>query len=257
MTRYFVVGLGGNLGSREAYLRAAEALVASEPGWRVTARSGLYRSAAVGPPQPDFLNAALRVETDDAPHDVLDRLLAIEAALGRVRRVRWGPRTIDLDLLAWSGGAVRSERLTVPHAELAGRPFARQPLADVAPELDVDAPALAPPTRLAWTEPSWTGDDRLEVRALDDLDAWALAASAWRGDPGPIEAVVPFAIPSAGVLEEALDEALAGARAVLDRLDEAGATGRWLIGARGPRRADRATVVTERGVSRVTAAKLL
>ncbi len=129
-----VVGLGANLGDRLATMRAA--LGALGRIARVRATSRVYASAPVGPPQPDYLNAAALVEWDGEPEALLDGLLGIEAVLGRLRRERWGPRTIDLDVLWIEGRAVRTERLVVPHPHLEERPFALAPLLDVAPDAE-------------------------------------------------------------------------------------------------------------------------
>jgi len=104
----------------------------------------VYESAAVGPPQGDYLNAAALVTWDGEPEALLDALLSIEAKLGRVRREKWGPRTIDLDVLWIEGREVRAPRLTVPHPELAKRTFAVAPLLDVVPV----APYSLPPGEL-------------------------------------------------------------------------------------------------------------
>ncbi len=142
-TRYVVaIGLGANLGEREATLasavRALEALALPGAPVRV---SRLYESEPVGPPQPRYLNAAMRLGVRLAPEALLDALLRIESAHGRVRRERWGPRTLDLDVLfahRWRGtGALlfRSSRLCVPHPHLHERAFALAPLLDVMPAL--------------------------------------------------------------------------------------------------------------------------
>ncbi len=101
----------------------------------VLARSPVYETAPVGPPQPNYLNAAVRVRTTREAHAILQDLLAIESTMGRVRNAaeRWGPRIIDLDLLWIDGVIVTSETLTVPHARLTERAFALSPLLDVAP----------------------------------------------------------------------------------------------------------------------------
>ncbi len=141
-----IVGLGSNIGSREAFLRAALALLVAAPGIELRAVSRVFETEPVGPPQPSYLNAAARL--DVAPElggeALLDRLLGIERELGRVRRERYGPRTIDLDVLFWDGPAVAGPRLTVPHPRLLERAFALAPLLDVAPELTPRfGPALA------------------------------------------------------------------------------------------------------------------
>jgi len=132
MSRAFVIGIGSNLGEREQYLvRAAEAIA---PLGFVEALSAVYETPPLGPPQPDYLNAAVRIQSELMPEALLDGLLAIEASVGRVREVRWGPRVLDLDIL-WSEVPHTSERLRIPHAELGSRTFALAPLLDVAPEL--------------------------------------------------------------------------------------------------------------------------
>ncbi len=130
----YVLGLGANLGDCIATLKEAARRIDALADCTVEATSRLYRSKAVGPVQPDYYNAAVRVVSRLDPRALLNALLAIEAALGRVRRERWGPRVIDLDIL-WSDHYHVSEvGLTIPHAELANRAFALAPLLDVAPE---------------------------------------------------------------------------------------------------------------------------
>jgi 2-amino-4-hydroxy-6-hydroxymethyldihydropteridine diphosphokinase len=101
---------------------------------QVLAVSDLYESAAVGPPQPDFLNAAVLLESALTPQRLLSELLAVERAHGRERRERWGPRTLDLDLLDSPGLVLNDPNLTLPHPELLRRAFALGPLLDVAPD---------------------------------------------------------------------------------------------------------------------------
>lgn len=127
-----VIGLGSNLGDRRDHLVRAARRV-RELG-EIVRLSAIYETNPVGGPQPKFLNAALRLSTHLPPESLLERLLEVEHGLGRVRRERWGPRVIDLDILWCRGVVVRTERLVVPHAELRERPFALVPLLDVAPE---------------------------------------------------------------------------------------------------------------------------
>lgn len=143
----YVVGLGSNLGDREANLLAAERLLAARHDVEVEARSALYATPPVGPPQPDYLNSALRLRTELAPQALLEVLLEAERRLGRVRTERWGPRIIDLDILYWAGGVVDEPRLQVPHPRLTERSFALAPLLDVAPELAGRYACDPPPTR--------------------------------------------------------------------------------------------------------------
>jgi 2-amino-4-hydroxy-6-hydroxymethyldihydropteridine diphosphokinase len=128
------VGLGANLGDRHrAFDRALELM----PGV-VEARSPRYETVPIGPPQPSFLNAAVRLRTALAPLALLEALLAIERALGRDREqeTRWGPRTLDLDVLFWPGRILDEPRLHVPHPRLGDRAFALAPLLDVLAEGD-------------------------------------------------------------------------------------------------------------------------
>ena len=127
-----VLGLGSNLGDRLGFFRAAAAALASHG--EVVACSALYETLAVGPAQPDYLNAAFRFRTRLAPLELLEVMLGIEREQGRVRNERWGPRTLDLDLLLIAGRAVDEPGLFVPHRELAGRAFALLPLLDVMPD---------------------------------------------------------------------------------------------------------------------------
>jgi 2-amino-4-hydroxy-6-hydroxymethyldihydropteridine diphosphokinase len=136
VTRAYV-GVGANLGDREATIRAAiEALpdVVAVAALRETEPFGVTG-------QPPYLNGAVALETELAPRELLDRLLAIERSLGRERRepghVRWGPRTIDLDLLVYGDATVDEPGLTVPHPRLHERRFVLEPLAELDPGLVV------------------------------------------------------------------------------------------------------------------------
>lgn len=133
------VGLGSNLGDREGYLRRAVELLRKDPAIEVRAVSSLRETEPVDYlDQPRFLNAAALVETDLAPRALLDRLLAVEQALGRHREgPRFGPRTIDLDLLLYGDETVDEPGLCVPHARLAERRFALEPLYELDPDLVV------------------------------------------------------------------------------------------------------------------------
>ena len=126
-----VVGFGANLGDRLETMRRA--LKELERVARIDATSHVFSTAPVGPPQPDYLNAAALVTWDGSPDSLLEALLGIEASLGRVRAERFGPRTIDLDVLWIEGLAVESETLTVPHPRLKERAFALVPMLEVVP----------------------------------------------------------------------------------------------------------------------------
>ncbi len=132
------IGLGSNLGDREAHLAgAAQALEALE-GTRILAASSVWRTPPVGPPgQPDYFNACLRIETDLAPERLLAACLSIEQAHGRERRERWGPRTLDLDILWYDDLEMSSEALTLPHPRLTQRVFVLAPLAEIAADMRI------------------------------------------------------------------------------------------------------------------------
>ena len=135
--RRVVVGAGSNLGGRESAIRGAAALLDARPGIDVEEVSPIYETEPLGPPQPRYLNAAFRVCTALSPPALLHALLCTERRLGRRRSEaeRWGPRSMDLDLLWDEAGAHDSPGLHIPHAELANRDFALAPLLDVMPEL--------------------------------------------------------------------------------------------------------------------------
>jgi 2-amino-4-hydroxy-6-hydroxymethyldihydropteridine diphosphokinase len=158
----YVVGLGSNLGNRLEFFRAAVRELRLHG--QITAFSALYESAAVGPAQPDYLNAALRLKTALAPRELLSLQLEIERAAGRVRVERWGPRTLDLDLLFVAGHTVDQPGLVVPHRELTRRAFALLPLVDVMPE------ARDPSTGRAYSELA-AELDRTGVRELENSRA--------------------------------------------------------------------------------------
>ena len=137
------VGIGSNLGDREGNLRRAIDVLSAEEGIEVVAVSELRETEPVGPvEQGPFLNGAVQLETSLGPRELLARLLAVENRLGRVRGERWGPRTIDLDLLLYGVETIEEPGLTVPHPRLHERRFALEPLVDLDPALEI--PGLGP-----------------------------------------------------------------------------------------------------------------
>jgi len=138
LTRAYV-GLGTNLGDRTAMIRAAVEHLRREPGVTVAAVSTARETDPVGLlDQPRFLNAAAAIETELSPRELLDRLLAIERRLGRTRQgPRFGPRTIDLDLLLYGDEQIDEPGLQVPHPRLHERLFALEPLLELDPALIV------------------------------------------------------------------------------------------------------------------------
>ncbi|HEY2241045.1 MAG TPA: 2-amino-4-hydroxy-6-hydroxymethyldihydropteridine diphosphokinase [Streptosporangiaceae bacterium] len=138
-----VLGLGSNLGARQQQLQRAVDQLAATPGLRVTAVSPVYETDPVGgPEQPDFLNAVVLAITDLPPADLLGRAQAIEAAARRTREVRWGPRTLDVDIIAYGDQARADPTLTLPHPRVRERAFVLAPWRDADP--DAELPGYGP-----------------------------------------------------------------------------------------------------------------
>ncbi|MDU5453882.1 2-amino-4-hydroxy-6-hydroxymethyldihydropteridine diphosphokinase [Pseudescherichia vulneris] len=136
MTRVYIA-LGSNLASPLTQVNAAIAALGNIPDSRIVAVSGLYRTPPLGPQdQPDYLNAAVALETSLAPEALLDHTQRIELDQGRVRKAeRWGPRTLDLDIMLFGNETLATPRLTVPHYDMKNRGFMLWPLFEIAPEL--------------------------------------------------------------------------------------------------------------------------
>jgi 2-amino-4-hydroxy-6-hydroxymethyldihydropteridine diphosphokinase len=152
----FAIGLGSNLGDRLDHL--AGACRQLEERFEIVAVSPLYESEPVGGPEQDpFLNAVALVDTEESPLDVLATLQEVERGHGRQREVRWGPRTLDLDLITSDGPPHSDDRLTLPHPRAIAREFVLRPLADVWPKAPLDDLDAA------------TAADRLEPQGVDRL----------------------------------------------------------------------------------------
>jgi 2-amino-4-hydroxy-6-hydroxymethyldihydropteridine diphosphokinase len=135
------LGIGSNLGDRLAYLQHAIDALAEADGVRVAAVSRVYATDPVGgPEQGEFLNAVVAIDTSRSPHELLDLAHRIEASAQRTRTVRWGPRTLDVDVLLYGDLRVDDADLTIPHPRLGERAFVLLPLRDVAPEHVDDLP---------------------------------------------------------------------------------------------------------------------
>lgn len=143
------VGLGSNVGDRLEHLRRAVAELRATDGIELVAASSVYETDPVGPPQPDFLNAVVQVETTLGPHELLARLKAIERSVGRVPGERWAPREVDLDLLLYGEDVIETDALKVPHPEMYERAFVIVPLRELDPaladEIDASGVRLAHP----------------------------------------------------------------------------------------------------------------
>ncbi len=187
-----LLGLGSNLGSRASFLRTAAARLAQAPEVTGVRPSPVWQTAPLGPAQPPYLNAALEIDTPLSPEGLLALTQGVETDLGRTRDARWGPRTLDIDLLWCDRGRWSSAGLTIPHPGLRDRAFALDPLLALDPGLHdpegvpyaVHRAALAP---AACAPEPWTdrGFGRLPepagglwVAGRDEADGLAAAAEA-------------------------------------------------------------------------------
>ena len=143
-----LIGLGSNLGDRGSHLSFALKALISLPRTRLVRRSSFRRTAPVGPPQPDYLNGAAWIRTGLSPMGLLVELKRIEALRGRRPGRRWGPRTLDCDLLFYGGLRVKTAFLEVPHPRALRRPFVLEPLAELRPSWS--PPAVPRKTLSAW-----------------------------------------------------------------------------------------------------------
>jgi len=143
------LSLGSNLGDRKAQLREAVRLLQAHPGISNVKISSIYETAPVGfIEQSAFLNLAVRLETELSALDLLDVCQEIEQALHRERLVRWGPRTVDLDILLYNHDNMKTERLVIPHPRMQERAFVLVPLRELIPSLLVPADLEAQELRL-------------------------------------------------------------------------------------------------------------
>lgn len=127
------IALGSNLGDSRATVKAALDTLAATPDITLVTQSSWYQTAAVGPPQPDFINGCAVLRVQMSPQLLLETLLSIETQFGRVRRERWGPRSLDLDLLLYDDLVLNTPTLQIPHPRMRDRAFVLVPLAEIAP----------------------------------------------------------------------------------------------------------------------------
>ncbi|MCR4671641.1 MAG: 2-amino-4-hydroxy-6-hydroxymethyldihydropteridine diphosphokinase [Lachnospiraceae bacterium] len=128
------IASGSNIGERESNISEAYKLLAQEG--EILAQSQLYETAPYGyTDQPAFMNGCIKMSTLLSPEELLDRIHAIEAILGRKRDIHWGPRTIDLDIIFFDNRVIETEDLTVPHADMKNREFVLKPLVEIAPDM--------------------------------------------------------------------------------------------------------------------------
>ena len=136
MTATVYIAIGSNLGDKQANLKTARAAIAKLRGTRVLAESSIEETEPIGPVgQPTYLNQMLAVESSLAPEELLTELHAIERECGRHRRERWGPRTLDLDIIRYGNESVNSATLTIPHPEIENRDFWVREIAELESEL--------------------------------------------------------------------------------------------------------------------------
>ncbi|WP_185233113.1 2-amino-4-hydroxy-6-hydroxymethyldihydropteridine diphosphokinase [Teredinibacter franksiae] len=131
------VGLGSNLDNPQQQVTQACASLSVQPNITLLRVSSWYQSKPVGPPQPDYINGVAELETDLPAEALLNVLHNIEQQQNRIRDIRWGPRTLDLDILLYGQQVIASARLTVPHAHLTERNFVLTPLVELAPQLQL------------------------------------------------------------------------------------------------------------------------
>ncbi len=149
-----VLSIGSNIGDREFFIREAIRRLALTPHITNIVKSGLYETDPVGyTDQELFLNAAVKLDTDFAPEELLDYINGIECDLGRVRTIRWGPRTVDIDIILFGDEKVDTPRLTIPHPRFKERAFVTVPMED----LGIEVPdAVRDPSqgirKIEWTE---------------------------------------------------------------------------------------------------------
>ncbi|WP_309380381.1 2-amino-4-hydroxy-6-hydroxymethyldihydropteridine diphosphokinase [Cerasicoccus frondis] len=138
------IGLGGNVGDRAAALQHALAEFEQAHGIQSVRSSSFFETKPVGPiEQADFLNAVIEIETSLSPHELLALGQQIEQSCGRTRDVHWGPRTLDIDLLAFGQSKISTAELTLPHPEATKRAFVLAPWAELAPHFVIDGKSIA------------------------------------------------------------------------------------------------------------------
>jgi 2-amino-4-hydroxy-6-hydroxymethyldihydropteridine diphosphokinase len=154
-----VIALGSNIGDSLTILDAAVKTLHKVPGITYKIKSSWYRTKAVGPPQPDYINGCVAISVDLDPLKLLEILLEIENQFGRERKERWGARTLDLDLLLYDDFIVHTPTLEIPHPRMSQRAFVLVPLAEIAPD---------------WVEPVSKRPIKELVKQVDCSDVYLL-----------------------------------------------------------------------------------
>lgn len=158
------IALGSNIGDSVGILEAAIKTLAQTPGILLDAKSSWYKTKAVGPPQPDYINGAAILRLEMTPQLLLKTLLQIENKFGRVRQERWEPRTLDLDLLLYDDLILNTPNLQLPHPRMRERAFVLVPLAEIAPD---------------WVEPISGCPIKQLVKAVDCTEVHLLVGNSF------------------------------------------------------------------------------
>ncbi|EGL84187.1 2-amino-4-hydroxy-6-hydroxymethyldihydropteridine pyrophosphokinase [Caldalkalibacillus thermarum TA2.A1] len=167
----FYLALGSNLGQREGYLRQALNGLIDHPGVRLSRLSSIYETEPVGyVDQPPFLNMAVKGETSLTVHELLGLTQSIEKQLGRTRDVRWGPRTIDIDILLYDHLSLETKYLKLPHPRMTERAFVLVPLAEIAP--DVVIPGIHQPVRHLLEQVNREGVEKWKISLTFGADGY-------------------------------------------------------------------------------------
>lgn len=128
------IALGSNIGDSRAILDRAMGILAETSGISLKAQSSWYKTAPVGPPQPNYINGCALLDVALTPQELLAVILDIEKKFGRVRKERWGPRTLDIDIILFDDIILETPKLTIPHPRMRERAFVLVPLAEIAPD---------------------------------------------------------------------------------------------------------------------------
>ncbi|MCM8798482.1 MAG: 2-amino-4-hydroxy-6-hydroxymethyldihydropteridine diphosphokinase [Candidatus Omnitrophica bacterium] len=129
------IGIGSNLGNRRENIKRVIEILKKDKKVKLLKKSKIYETDPIGPPQRKFLNGVFKIKTEYSPFELLQKMKEIEALLGRKKTLRWGPRTIDLDILFYDKLILRTKDLTIPHPEIPKRIFVLKPLSEISPFL--------------------------------------------------------------------------------------------------------------------------
>ncbi len=156
------LSLGSNLNDPHNQIKSAIKEINNLSNVTLVKQSSLYQTPPIGPKQPDFINAALKIKTSLSPHELLSAMQTIEQAHHRVREIHWGPRTLDIDVLLYENLSINSEKLTIPHPFMDQRAFVLIPLLEIAPELTTTQHGV-----LAEILQKLPAEDKYNIRKID------------------------------------------------------------------------------------------